>query len=141
MNCQYAFAEVGAGRRVLVMEDDAMIRRLVARCLGRAGYDVAETTNGQDALDAHDLAKAEGRAFDLILSDLTIEDGMGGIEMMKELRQRDPEIPAIVSSGYADSPAMAAPGEYGFDAVLPKPYPPRELLRLVAATLGVGVKG
>ncbi len=116
-------------------------RYSIRRVTGRAGYDVAETTNGQDALDAHDLAKAEGRAFDLILSDLTIEDGMGGIEMMKELRQRDPEIPAIVSSGYADSPAMAAPGEYGFDAVLPKPYPPRELLRLVAATLGVGVKG
>ena len=135
------FAEVGEGRRVLVMEDDAMIRRLVARCLGRAGYDVVETTNGQDALDGHDLAKAEDRAFDLILSDLTIEDGMGGIEMMKELRQRDPDIPAIVSSGYADSPAMAAPGEYGFDAVLPKPYPPRELLRLVAKVLGVGVEG
>jgi signal transduction histidine kinase/DNA-binding response OmpR family regulator len=135
------FAEVGGGRRVLVMEDDAMIRRLVSRCLGRAGYDVVETTNGQDALDMHEVAKAENRAFDLILSDLTIEDGMGGIEMMKELRQRDPDTPAIVSSGYADSPAMATPDEYGFDAVLPKPYPPRELLRLVAAVLGVGVKG
>ena len=88
----------------------------------------------------HGMAKSEGRAFDLILSDLTIEDGMGGIEMMQELRQRDPEVRAIVSSGYADSPAMAAPAEYGFDAVLPKPYPPRELLRSVAQTLEVGVK-
>jgi signal transduction histidine kinase/DNA-binding NarL/FixJ family response regulator len=135
------FAEVGAGRRVLVMEDDAMIRRLVVRCLGRAGYDVVETTNGQDALDMHGMAKAEGRAFELILSDLTIEDGMGGIEMMHELRQRDPAIRAIVSSGYADSPAMASPSEYGFNAVLPKPYPPRELLRSVATTMGVKAEG
>ena len=113
-----------------------MIRRLVVRCLGRAGYDVVETTNGQDALDMHAMAVAEGRRFDLILSDLTIEEGMGGIEMMQQLRQRDPAIRAIVSSGYADSPAMARPREYGFDAVLPKPYPPRDLLRSVAEVLG-----
>ena len=132
---------IGEGVRVLVMEDDAMIRRLVARCLGRAGYEVVESVNGQEALDAHQLARSEGRPYDLILSDLTIEDGMGGIEMMSELRRRDPAIRAIVSSGYADSPAMARPQEYGFDAVLPKPYPPRELLRAVASTLsgdGVG---
>jgi len=132
---EFGMADDGGGRRVLVMEDDAMIRRLVVRCLGRAGYDVVETTNGQDALDMHAMADAEGRRFDLILSDLTIEDGMGGIEMMQKLRERDPEIRAIVSSGYADSPAMARPAEYGFDAVLPKPYPPRELLRSVAETL------
>ena len=139
---EFGMANEGAGRRVLVMEDDAMIRRLVVRCLGRAGYDVVETINGQDALDMHAMADAEGRRFDLILSDLTIEDGMGGIEMMQLLRQRDPKIRAIVSSGYADSPAMARPAEYGFDAVLPKPYPPRELLRSVAETLaGEGVSG
>jgi len=132
---EFGMADEGEGRRVLVMEDDAMIRRLVVRCLGRAGYDVVETINGQDALDMHAMAEAEARPFDLILSDLTIEDGMGGIEMMQQLRQRDTKIRAIVSSGYADSPAMARPSEYGFDAVLPKPYPPRELLRCVAETL------
>lgn len=135
---EFGMLDEGDGRRVLVMEDDAMIRRLVVRCLGRAGYDVVETTNGQDALDMHAMADAEGRRFDLILSDLTIEDGMGGIEMMQLLRQRDDKIRAVVSSGYADSPAMARPAEYGFDAVLPKPYPPRELLRSVAETLAGG---
>ncbi len=138
----FGMVDEGGGRRVLVMEDDAMIRRLVVRCLGRAGYDVVETANGQDALDMHAMADAEGRRFDLILSDLTIEDGMGGIEMMQLLRQRDDKIRAVVSSGYADSPAMARPAEYGFDAVLPKPYPPRELLRSVAETLaGTEVSG
>jgi CheY-like chemotaxis protein len=72
-----------------------------------------------------------GNGFDLVLSDLTIEHGLGGVETMRALKQMDPQVLAIVSSGYSDAPAMARPDAFGFSAVLPKPYPPRELRTLV----------
>jgi CheY-like chemotaxis protein len=67
--------------------------------------------------------------------DLTIPNGLGGVRTMERLRQLDPNVLAIVSSGYSDDPVMAKPSAYGFSAVLPKPYEPADLLRLVKSVL------
>jgi DNA-binding NtrC family response regulator len=65
--------------------------------------------------------------FHLLICDLTIENGVGGVETMRQLVEMDPEVLAIVSSGYSDAPAMSNPSSYGFKDVLPKPYAPSEL--------------
>ncbi len=121
--------------RILVLEDEPMIRALVSTCLRRDGYEVVETEDGRDTLRVFVEAQQAGHPFDLILSDLTIPGGMGGVDTMRELRKLDSEIPAIVSSGYSDDPAMAQPERYGFNAVLPKPYPPEDLRRTVRELL------
>ncbi|HRX56886.1 MAG TPA: response regulator, partial [Verrucomicrobiales bacterium] len=128
------------GKRVLVLEDDAKIRRLISATLGRSGCEVIETADGRDTLRRFQEDRDSGRPVDLIICDLTIVGGLGGVETMHEIRRLDGEVPAIVSSGYSDAPAMAHPEEYGFNAVLPKPYPPSELRRMVLETLEAKIR-
>jgi CheY-like chemotaxis protein len=80
-------------------------------------------------------AMGEGRTFDLVILDLSIPNGMGGVRTMEKLRAMDSDVVAIVSSGYSDDPVMAKPAAYGFTAVLPKPYEPVDMLRLVRNVL------
>ena len=60
--------------------------------------------------------------FDVVILDLTIRGGIGGREVLSELQKTDPEVVAVVSSGYSDDPVLAKPGDYGFRAVLQKPF-------------------
>ncbi|MEM6915841.1 MAG: ATP-binding protein, partial [Verrucomicrobiota bacterium] len=115
------------GTRILILEDDDPIRRLMAATLRRAGHEVVETTDGNDTIAAYREALEEEARFHLLICDLTIENGLGGVETMRQLTELDPSILAIVSSGYSDAPAMSNPEAFGFRAVLPKPYAPSEL--------------
>ncbi len=121
--------------RILILEDEHLIRQLIVRCLCKQGYEVVESIEGKETIRLYQEAMEIGRPFDLVLSDLTIEGGVGGVEMMESLQVIDPKVRAIVSSGYSDAPAMAKPEEYGFVAVLPKPYPPQDLIRVVKDVL------
>lgn len=115
------------GTRILILEDDAPIRRLMAATLRRAGHEVVETKDGRETVEIYKDAMENANAFHLLICDLTIENGVGGVETMRQLLQIDPGILAIVSSGYSDAPAMSSPASFGFRGVLPKPYAPSEL--------------
>ena len=115
------------GTRILILEDDAPIRRLMAATLRRAGHEVFETKDGRETIAVYREAMERNAKFHLLICDLTIENGMGGVETMRQLTQLDPSILAIVSSGYSDAPAMSSPAAFGFRGVLPKPYAPSEL--------------
>jgi len=62
------------------------------------------------------------RSFDAVLLDLTVSGGMGGIEAAERLKELDPSLKLIVSSGYSDAAVMSAFRQYGFDDVIPKPW-------------------
>lgn len=115
------------GTRILILEDDAPIRRLMAATLRRAGHEVVETKDGRETIAIYRDSMEKGAKFHLLICDLTIENGVGGVETMRQLTQIDPSILAIVSSGYSDAPAMSSPASFGFSGVLPKPYAPSEL--------------
>ena len=115
------------GTRILILEDDAPIRRLMAATLRRAGHEVVETKEGRETVAVYTHAMEHGERFHLLICDLTIENGVGGVETMRRLLQIDPQVLAIVSSGYSDAPAMSSPAAFGFKGVLPKPYAPTEL--------------
>lgn len=117
--------------RVLLMDDEESIRRLAGTMLSLLECEVVETADGEAALAAHEAARAEGHPFDVVVMDLTIPGGMGGKEAIRRLRERDPQIRAIVSSGYSNDPVMAQYGAYGFDGVLPKPYLLKDLKRVL----------
>ncbi|MCA1964590.1 MAG: response regulator [Prosthecobacter sp.] len=121
--------------RILVLEDDPLVRALIVRNLTSQDYEVVETAEGSETVRAYQEAMQVGKPFDLVILDLSIPNGMGGVRAMEKLRQIDPEILAIVSSGYSDDPVMAKPASYGFAAVLPKPYEPADMLRLVRSVL------
>jgi len=109
------------------MDDEDMIRTLLSRMLATAGYEVELTQEGGEAVKKYTAAKKSGKPFDAIILDLTIPGGMGGKETIKKLLEIDPDVKAIVSSGYATDPIMSEYKKYGFSGVVPKPYKLRQM--------------
>ncbi|MDH5427899.1 MAG: PAS domain S-box protein [Nitrospirota bacterium] len=108
--------------RILVMDDEQSIRRMVEDALTQFGYEVTAAQDGQAAIDLFSAALRSGKTFDAILLDLTIPGGMGGKEAIQHLRRLDPQVKAIVTSGYSDDPLMSDFQAYGFQDILVKPY-------------------
>lgn len=121
--------------RVLVVDDEAPIRTLAERMLKVFGYAPECASDGTEALRLFAAAMAEKRPFAAVIVDLTIPGGMGGRECVKELHRLDPHVPVIASSGYATDPIMSAPEKYGFADVVPKPYRPETLSKVLADVL------
>ncbi len=112
---------IGTGR-VLIMDDDVFVRDSLGEMLIEIGYVVEHAVDGREAIDTYKNAMASENPFDAIIMDLTIPGGMGGTEAIRELIEIDPNVKAIVSSGYSYDPIMSNYSEYGFRAVLAKPY-------------------
>ncbi|MDY0042280.1 MAG: ATP-binding protein, partial [Desulforhabdus sp.] len=113
--------------KILVMDDEEPIRDLVGQMLNLLGYDVTSARDGNEAIAIYSEASLAGKPFDAIIMDLTIPGGMGGKEALEKLRQVDPEIKAIVSSGYHTDPIMSSFRQYGFSGVIAKPYSLKDL--------------
>ena len=111
----------GAGR-ILIMDDEAHVRAVVTEMLGELGFDTDSACDGQEAIDLYKKAMNTPESFDVVIIDLTIPGGMGGKEAIAKLRTLDPQVKAVVSSGYANDPVMANFSDYGFCGVIPKPY-------------------
>ncbi len=116
-------AELAPGRgKILVMDDEPLVREVARRMLDFLGYDVEEAPDGAVALEKYRRAQTEGRPFDAVILDLTVPGGMGGKETMENLQVMDHRTKAIVSSGYADDLIMTQFPDYGFQGVIKKPY-------------------
>jgi PAS domain S-box-containing protein len=113
--------------RLLVLDDEAPIRTLAIRLLGTLGYDAKAVSTGSDAIEHYRRAREEGRPFDLVLLDLTIPGELGGSEVLRVLKTIDPGVKAIVVSGYAGDDVLANYRDYGFKAVVTKPFTVDEL--------------
>jgi len=84
-----------------------------------------------EVIDIYEKAVRSGKAFDAVILDLHIDGGMGGTVAMKKLRQMDPDVKGIVSSGYANDPEMTDFEKYGFCGVVEKPYSMHELRNIL----------
>ncbi len=126
---------VVAGKRVLVMDDEPDIRRLVTVLLQRMGLEVVAVGDGEETVESFRRARADGRAFDLVIMDLTVPGGMGGNDAMQTLAAIDPGVRAIVSSGYSNDPVLADYRAFGFRGMVRKPYNIEELAACVARVL------
>ncbi len=109
------------------MDDEYIIRTILSKQLRGLKYEVEAVEEGSDAIRFYMSAIEAGNPFDAVVMDLTVPGGMGGKETIKKLLEIDPEVKAIVSSGYANDPIMAGFKKYGFCGVLSKPYEIRKL--------------
>ena len=113
--------------RILVMDDEEMIREVARELLTSIGHDVVCVEAGEAALEVYQAAQDAGAPFDLVILDLTIRGGMGGIETLRKLMELDRDVIAVVSSGYSDDSALSNYRKLGFRAFLKKPYNIEEL--------------
>lgn len=107
--------------RVLVMDDESIVREVMEDILGEFGYHVECVVNGDEAVARCRDAREKGSPFDVVILDLEVPVGMGGREAVVALKAIDPNISAIVTSGDGGHPVMVDYRRYGFDAVLVKP--------------------
>ncbi len=111
----------GTGR-ILVMDDEALVRDVLFKALTTLGYDAVCVNEGSEAITRYEQAMKSGQPFNVVILDLTVASGMGGKDAIIKLREIDPGVKAIVSSGYSSDPVMAHFSEYGFIGAISKPY-------------------
>jgi len=117
--------------KILIMDDEEAIRNLICDLLSMMGYQTQVSRDGGECIDLYKQALDSGQPFDVVILDLTVPGGMGGEEAIKRLREIDPAVKAIVSSGYSDAPIMSEHEKYGFREVIAKPYDVVELCRVL----------
>jgi two-component system cell cycle sensor histidine kinase/response regulator CckA len=121
-------------QRVLVMDDEAAIRELTSQLLGTLGYEVTAVPDGLEAVKLYERALRRGEHFQAVILDATVRGGMGGVATIERLRAMDPEVNAIICSGYSDEAALSEFLAYGFRGALPKPFTRSELAEAMQRT-------
>ncbi len=134
-----AVVRTGAGR-ILVMDDEQAIRRLLELMMSQLGYEVECASDGAEAVELFMRATVSGRGFAGVLLDLTVPGRMGGKDAAEQLRKIDPSVKLIVSSGYADAPILSEFQKYGFEDVIRKPYTLTELSEVLTRVIGPRLK-
>lgn len=120
----------GSGR-ILLMDDEDFIRESFGHILEKMGYSVVYAKDGQEALNILTEEERSGRPFVAIILDLTIKGGLGGLEIIGDVRRLNPGIPVFVSSGYSEDPIMSRPNDYGFTDSICKPFTKVELAEML----------
>jgi len=118
--------------KVLIIDDESLVRAQLRRSLELRGYTVSEAVNGQAGL----AALAEG-APDMVILDMTMPD-MDGAEVLRRLRATGSRVPVVVSSGYLDASTERRLPDGAFQAFLPKPYGASDLAEAIEQALAVG---
>ncbi len=126
--------ERGSGR-ILLMDDEQTILDIAGKMLTHLGYEVAFAKDGDETIRIYQDARQAGKGFDVVIMDLTVPGGMGGKEAVSRLRQIDPDLIAVVSSGYSTDPVMADFHKYGFAACIAKPYNLKRLSEVLSRVL------
>jgi PAS domain S-box-containing protein len=126
--------EPGHGR-VLVMDDEDLVRSVAGEILITLGYEVGYAKDGNEAIAAYQQALEDRRPFDIVIMDLTVPGGMGGREAVRRLHAIAPGAKVVVSSGYSLDPIMAEYRHYGFCGVIEKPYSAHQVSETIGAVL------
>jgi PAS domain S-box-containing protein len=121
--------------KILIMDDEELIRNLLEEILFDLGYEVDTSTDGEEAISLFKEALDEQSNYDLVILDLTVPGKMGGLETVKHILEIDPGTKAIVTSGYSNDPIMSDFRNYGFTGIITKPYKIEEISTIIYTVL------
>jgi len=125
----------GTGR-ILFMDDDERVSAITAGMLESLEYKYDLANKGEEAIALYKRFLNIGKPYDVVIMDLTIIGGMGGEETFRQLRELDPEVRAIVSSGYDNEDIAKKFLDMGFCGYLTKPFRVADLSRILRTVLG-----
>lgn len=122
-------------RRILVMDDESFVLEIAGEMLSNLGCHVETAPDSEMTFMIFKKALEQNEPFDVVILDLTIPGGAGGVKTCEKIRSIDSEVKIIASSGYSIDPVMASPEQYGFNAILNKPYLMSELYKVLGTVL------
>lgn len=122
--------------KVLIMDDDEVIRSAISNLLVNIGYEVETCGDGWEVLNVYEKALKENSPFDAVILDLIISDGLGGKKTMQKLLDIDPNVKGIVSSGFSGEFNTLEYQKYGFKGVIEKPYKIERLDEILVKIIG-----
>ena len=128
-------AKSRSGLRILVMDDEYCVRNTIEQLLDELGFIVETASDGAEAIELFADAVRTRRPYRAVILDLTVPGGGGAVEALPRLKQIDPDVKAIIMSGYHNSPEMQEPQKHGFCGSLPKPFGIADLRRTMAKLL------
>jgi len=120
---------------ILIMDDEEMILNILSKIIEREGHKVFKSKTGEEALSIYNNQMLLNQKIDLIITDLTIPNGMGGEELSQKILKLDKDAKLIVSSGYYNSPVISNYREYGFKSTLQKPYKIEEVKEAILTAI------
>ncbi|MDP3480402.1 MAG: ATP-binding protein, partial [Desulfoprunum sp.] len=121
--------------RIMIMDDEEIVRKVVCDMLTYLGYEGIEARDGGEALQLYASYRREGKDISAVIMDLTIPGGMGGKEAVQHLLALDPRALVIVSSGYSNDPIVNDYRRAGFCNIVSKPYQILDLSRVLSAVM------
>ncbi|HPM34513.1 MAG TPA: response regulator [Spirochaetota bacterium] len=122
--------------KILVMDDDDILRKTLKRMLEYMGHSVVAVTEGGEAVELYRLAQIDGKPFDLTILDLNVKKGMGGEEAAVEIIKTNSSAKIIASSGYIDRNESDF-GRGNFCAFLSKPFMSKKIAAVINKVLTV----
>jgi CheY-like chemotaxis protein len=123
--------EKSGPKRILFMDDDDDIRDIIPEMLRESGYEVQTAVNGEEAVRKYLRGIKEKRPFHVVILDLSVRGGMGGKETIEKIRDINPDVKALISSGFSHDPVVDRFEEFGFRGKVNKPYLFEELLKTI----------
>ncbi|MGB0909939.1 MAG: response regulator [Nitrospirales bacterium] len=120
-------ASINGEGKILVMDDEDSVRILLEEMLSHLGYEVESVPDGDNAVTRYKQAQAMHRGYSAVILDLTIPGGLGGKDTLQQLRKIDPNVRAIVASGYSNDPLLSQYTAFGFLGMVAKPFQLGEL--------------
>ncbi len=121
--------------QILLLEDEPIVYKMLQKILIKMGFSVDITEDGADTITKYKMKYEDKQPYALVILDLTIIGGMGGEKTVKEIRKINPNVKAIVSSGYSNDDVLANFEDYGFCDILTKPYSLAELQNKILKVL------